>query len=374
MAGPYMFEPKQPFALFDADKLRFNKDSEFLDGIVEEQIQRGGVQVNVYRLLGTFAQDRDALGIKHTGPGDTPPLSLDEFLGLEDPILGENRDRAYDFNDIPFLWGVYQVSQNDLEYAKWGLTGLTNDVLTMEFHLQACERVLGRRIIVGDVIEMPHLREVGIDGRIANKWYVVSSVIKSPGGYDPMYGFHVLGAILAPMRNAQEFIDLMEREDEYGKTLAEQTGNGDALLDLTAQNQALANDHAKITWWDTTPMYFDPADPLLAPYRWIDDGKPPNGIPIVQGNQFPANPLENDFFLRSDFYPNRLFQYRGGRWHLREIDIKREWQPYNWVRKLRDFMSDRSDADKARGYKLKSIHDVITPREEGSDPSPESDS
>lgn len=59
---------------------------------------------------------------------------------------------------------------------------------------------------------------------------------------------------------------------------------------------------------------------------------------------------------------------------MREKDIKREWQPYNWVVKLREFMSDRSCEDKDRNWELRSIHDVLTDRERRSDPSPDNKS
>jgi len=69
--------------------------------------------------------------------------------------------------------------------------------------------------------------------------------------------------------------------------------------------------------------------------------------------------------------PNRLFIFLNGKFRLREKDNKREWQPYNWIQKLREHMSDRSEEDRARPWELKSIHDVITDREDRSDPSPD---
>ena len=49
-----------------------------------------------------------------------------------------------------------------------------------------------------------------------------------------------------------------------------------------------------------------------------------------------------------------------------EKDQKREWSPYNWVVQLREFMSDRSDTDRERKWELKSIHDVLTERQDRS--------
>lgn len=367
------FTPKTPYHIVDEEKGRFNKDSEYLSGLVKESIEYGGVLVNVYRLKGTFDQTRDALNVKVEN-NVLNDLRYGSFMGVgvQDPILGENRDREYDFDEIIRLRGVYQVNQQEFEYAKMGLQ-LSNDIIALEFHLQTVEAAMNRRFIPGDVVEMPHLREVGVDGRIANRWYVVEQVMKAQSGFDAMYGFHVLGVTLTPMRDAQEFLDLLERKDEYGKTLAEQAGNRDNMMAITAANQAIANEHASTQWWDTTPMYIDPTNKAIAPYKWTDTATPPNGIPVESGKEFPEGPREFDYFVRTDFYPNRLYQFYDERWHLKQKDEKREWQPYNWVTKLREFMSDRSETDKARPWRTVSIHDAITDRQERSDPSPNDD-
>ena len=346
--------------------------------LMKAHIEMTGVFCNIYRLKGTFAQDEDALGVKTDDKiSDQPveesgqePIDVGSFLGVQDPILNENRDREYDFDEIPIVKGVYTVSQNELEYARFGLA-LANDIITMEFHMETLEIELGRRLIPGDVVELPHLREVGIDGRVANKWYEVASIVWSPTGYDPMYGRHIAGVIMKPLRHQQEFLDIFEREDEYGKTLAEQASNRDAMLAITEANQEKAGEHAYTTWWDTTIMWFDPDHPSQQPYRWTDSGKPPNGEPVAQGVAFPENPADGDWFLRVDLSPNRLYRAQNHRWKLHQVDQKREWQPYNWVVKLREFMSDRSEEDKGRGWELRSIHDVVTTRERRSEPSPE---
>ncbi len=375
------FKPSKPFDLHkqSSNYGNMSKNSVFLGKLMKSHLYMSGVFCNIYRLLGTFAQDADSLGIRtdNTGsdqpvePSGQEPIDVGSFMGVQDPILNENRDREYDFDEIPVVKGVYTVSQNELEYARFGLA-LANDIITMEFHMVTLETELGRRLIPGDVIELPHLREVGIDGRVANKWYEVASPVWSPTGYDPMYARHIAAVILKPLRHQQEFLDLFEREDEYGKTLAEQASNRDAMMAITEANQDKAEEHAYTTWYDTTIMWFDPDHPSQQPYRWNDSGTPPNGEPVSQGLSFPPNPQEGTWFLRLDFAPNRLYRFQQNKWKLHQIDQKREWQPYNWVVKLREFMSDRSEEDKKRGWELRSIHDVITHREKRSDPSPES--
>jgi hypothetical protein len=46
----------------------------------------------------------------------------------------------------------------------------------------------------------------------------------------------------------------------------------------------------------------------------VEDGVAPNGVNFGHGISFQANPFEGDFFLRTDFLPNRLFRFTGSRW------------------------------------------------------------
>ena len=383
------FTPKHPFHLHDHGENYGNKGkgSQFQSTLARDHIEMSGVPVNVYRYRGTFPQDSDEVNVRKNRSEQAPgsnevskrgqePVDIASFLGVQDPILNENRDREYDFDEIPVLRGVYSVSQNELEYARFGLA-LQNDVLTFEFHTETMEKELGRRLMSGDVIECPHLREVGIDGRVANKWYEVDSLVWSPTGYDPYYMRHIHAVVVKPLRYQQEFIDIFERRDEYGKTLIEQATNEDQIVKMTEAIQEKAGEHASTTWHDTTPMWFCPDHPSQKPYRWNDDAKPPNGQPVDQGTAFPPSPVTGDWFVRTDFVPNRLYRFQDGKWRLREYDIKRDWQPYNWVVKLREFMSDRNDTGETRDepigreWELRSIHDVITDREDRSVASPQ---
>ena len=54
----------------------------------------------------------------------------------------------------------------------------------------------------------------------------------------------------------------------------------------------------------------------------LGDGIPPNGVEFGHGIGFPAGPVDGDFFLRTDFFPNRLFRYDGTRWIKREDAVR----------------------------------------------------
>lgn len=46
----------------------------------------------------------------------------------------------------------------------------------------------------------------------------------------------------------------------------------------------------------------------------LGDGIAPNGADFGSGIAFPAGAINNDYFLRTDMLPNRLFRYDGARW------------------------------------------------------------
>lgn len=365
-----MFKPIKEFSLFQEGSHFGNpsKNSSFTSELINDHINYSGVSINVYRLEGTLPQKRDNLNNK-IDENNEETTDILSFLDVQDPILNENRDRKYDFDEIPMLKGVYQVSQQELEYLRFGLA-MSNDIITMEFHTKNMETLLGRRMIPGDVIEMPHLREVDLLGRVANKWYEVSSLTWSPGGYDAEYGRHLMGVILKPLRNQQEFYDLLHNiKDEYGKTISEQSSTVDNMMNITERNRELSNEHSYTQSFDVTRMYFDPDKPDMNPY--FMDARPPNGIPVDFGDSFPSNPPEKSWFLRTDFVPNKLYRYDTGKWRIREIDSKREWGSYNWIKTAQSHMTNIDDNGNKKNYKLKSVHDVITSREEKSDPTME---
>ena len=48
----------------------------------------------------------------------------------------------------------------------------------------------------------------------------------------------------------------------------------------------------------------------------------PNGAPFGFGIAFPRDNMDGDFFLRTDFLPNRMFKYDGNRWVKQNDDIR----------------------------------------------------
>jgi hypothetical protein len=57
------------------------------------------------------------------------------------------------------------------------------------------------------------------------------------------------------------------------------------------------------------------------------DGLTPNGLPIVQGIEFPGSPVIGVYCLRVDYVPNRLFRWDGRAWRKIEDAVRTTYTP-----------------------------------------------
>ena len=74
---------------------------------------------------------------------------------IQDLLFLENRDRKYE-KDIYRLRGHYNVQNLDFDLSQFGLF-LSNDTIFITVHYNDMIDILGRKMMVGDVIELPHL-------------------------------------------------------------------------------------------------------------------------------------------------------------------------------------------------------------------------
>jgi hypothetical protein len=54
----------------------------------------------------------------------------------------------------------------------------------------------------------------------------------------------------------------------------------------------------------------------------VSNGEPPNGAAFGSGIKFPAENDAGDYFLRTDYLPNRLFKFDGQRWLRMYDDVR----------------------------------------------------
>lgn len=134
-------------SLWKPDK---GNDYKLIDRVVKEHLYAGGTGVFVHKYLGPHVNTDS---ISH----DQPKNSTVGPANIQDLLFLENRDRKYD-TDVYDLRGSYSLNDQDFDLTQFGLFQ-TSDVIYITFHLNSMVESLGRKIMPGDVFELPHLRD-----------------------------------------------------------------------------------------------------------------------------------------------------------------------------------------------------------------------
>jgi hypothetical protein len=286
-----------------------------MDWNVREQFDIGGTGVHVHKYLGPKQQlDADDPSEPNYGSGlekdlitgdETNPEGFINETKIQDLLFMENRDRKYD-PDVFELRGVYNVSDNDFDLSQFGLF-LTNDTLFITFHTNDMVEKLGRKLMPGDVLELPHLRDdLLLDHArdAVNKFYVVQDANRGSEGFSQTWYSHIWRVKVAPLTDTQEYSDILGTANDPGSL----------KNDLSAYKTELNISNAIV-------KSAEEADPLGLPLTDHLFGQPDtseayeHGDTLSTGDQFPTSPNDGDYFVRNDFKPNRLFVYRGSRWN-----------------------------------------------------------
>jgi hypothetical protein len=363
-------------------------DYKFLDKSIYEMFQVGGTDVFVHKYLGP--QD----------PSD--PNQATSPSTIQDVLFLENRDRKYD-SSVYVIRGIYNVQDIDFNLSQFGLF-LQNDTIFMTVHINSSVDILGRKIMSGDVLELPHL----VDDFALNdfavslkRFYVIEDVNRASEGFSVTWWPHLYRLKCKPIVDSQEFkdiLDLPQNMDTFAGDFNTSTTyypgqtvkyNG-VLYNVTAQvtniappnslyytqasdsdtlryvmstynKEILMNDGvvaeaeaaAPLSGYDTSNYYTLQTDaqgnselvtvdsselaidgvntadavnvsPDASAYQGylIGSNTPPNGVPYGFGIAFPTNAALGDYFLRVDYYPNRLFRYDGTRWVKFQDDVQ----------------------------------------------------
>ena len=321
--------------------------------MVNEQFQVGGVDIFIHKYLGPVAPQEGE------STPTTPNTSANPIpeLGIQDVLFMENRDRNYE-PDVYSIRGIYTMNDLDFNLSQFGLF-LQNDTVLMHFHLRNCVYTLGRKIMPGDVLELPHLKdEYALDNHFValKRFYVVQDVSRPANGFSQTWYPHLVRAKCVPLVDSQEFSQIF----------AQDSGNGDGttLKDLlSTYNQSIQiNDQivtqaaldAPVSGYNTSQFYVIPLTTGTGLVQVVDasdvtddtsidaedasvvlntpsgrvyvgygsGGIPPNGVAFGSGIQFPIDPDKGEFYLRTDYLPNVLYRYDGGKWIMYEQNVR----------------------------------------------------
>jgi len=186
-------------------------DFRFFDRTISEMYTVGGVDMYLHKYLGPLTND-------NTGNNDAtlPKYDSTNPLFIEDLLLLENRDRAYD-NDIYVMRGIYRQQDLDFDLTQFGLF-LNNDTLFITFHYNDMIDTMGRKLMNGDVLELPNLRDYNpLDSAIPRalpKWYVIQDASFAAEGFSQTWLPHLWRVKATPMVNSQEFNQITKQPFE----------------------------------------------------------------------------------------------------------------------------------------------------------------
>jgi hypothetical protein len=290
-------------------------DYKFMDHSIREQFDIGGTGIHVHKYLGPDVQNKNndpsepnygsGLEIDNITGEEINPEGLIDETNIQDLLFMENRDRKYD-PDVFELRGVYNVSDNDFDLTQFGLF-LTNDTLFISFHINDMVERMGRRLMPGDVIELPHLRDELLltnDREAINKFYVVQDAARGSEGFSQTWYPHIWRVKVAPLTDTQEYADILGTASDPDSL---KNDISSYKTELNISNAIVKSAEA------ANPNNLPLADHLFG----VEDNSTTyeHGEVLQQGDQFPAQPNEGEYFVRTDFTPNRLFVRRGSKWH-----------------------------------------------------------
>lgn len=317
--------------------------------MIEEQFVVGGTDLLIHKYLGPKNTEESE------ATPTTPSYAEISVTNIQDILFLENRDRKYD-QDVYVVRGVYNVQDIDYDLSQFGLF-LSNDILFLSVHIRNIVRILGRKPISGDVIELPHLKDEYAlnDFSLALKrFYVIEEVSRGSEGFSPTWYPHLYRLKLKQIYDSQEYKDILnlpaDQNNDNDTTLRDLMSTYEKEMQINEAILNQARSDSEKSGFETSHLYTiteledggalyllgedelpeDFNESYLSPLRFgyigyllnYGDGNAPNGEPFGAGIQFPGDPVEGDYFLRTDYMPNRLFRYDGSKWLKLRDDLR----------------------------------------------------
>lgn len=346
-------------------------DFNFVDRTVNEGLRISGDGILVHMYEGPT--------IDSEGSTDTSITSIQDVLFLE------NTARKYNPNVIE-LRGHHVPQDVTFDLSQFGIM-LSSDTIRIQFGYTDMMDSLGRKLIAGDVLEFPSMRDVPIfDNAVGiNRYYVVQDALYAAGGYGQKWFPHIWLVRAKLLTASPEFKEITDQANT-GQTAggvgqgigimpagftetADAAGNPGTgcnpdikgsldlfcrIINITDKNVEEAEKNA---FFD--PKFFESANlyiyiepetgyPVIGSNYFSGDGEPPNGGPLKgAGITFPPDLVDGDYYLRLDYYPERLFQKQGNCYKLIEVNVLKSWTAYNRV--LDTFIDNNRDTVLSNG-------------------------
>jgi len=188
-------------------------DYRFLDRTIAEQLTVGGTDLYIHKYLGPNSNFPSV-------DATQPQYDVLQPTNIQDLLFLENRDRIYDKN-IYRLRGHYNVQNLDFDLSQFGLF-LNNDIIFITVHYNDMIDIIGRKLMVGDVLELPHLIDYNpLDEKIPvalKRFMQITDANYASEGFSQTWFPHLWRIKCEPLVNSQEFTDILKEpieQDNY---------------------------------------------------------------------------------------------------------------------------------------------------------------
>lgn len=298
------------------------------------------------------ANTTSALGIGVTvgisASAAQPSYTNQSEQNIQDLLWLENRDRKYD-SSVYKMRGIYQRQDQDFDLSQFGLF-LATGTIFMTFHLRDMVDLIGRKLMNGDVLELQHLTDYDALNQdvpaALKRFYVVGDASFASEGFTPTWWPHLWRVKLNPLVDSQEYKDILNNvlAGSSSTPIGQILSTLDRNLAVNDAIVAEATANVPLSGYDTSSLYIVPETIVDQPDKTADDildtaddvkdtadegtdspgetvygylsgsAVAPNEHAMGVGIMFPANPIKGEYFLRTDYLPNRVFQFDGKRW------------------------------------------------------------
>lgn len=188
-------------------------DYRFFDRTISEQLTVGGTDLYIHKYLGPNAATPS---VDYT----QPQYDVLRPENIQDLLFLENRDRVYDTN-VYRLRGHYNVQNLDFDLSQFGLF-LNNDIIFVVVHYNDMIDIMGRKLMVGDVLELPHLVDYNpLRDTIPvalKRFYQITDSNYASEGFSQTWYPHLWRIKCEPLVDSQEFSQILQEptnQDNY---------------------------------------------------------------------------------------------------------------------------------------------------------------
>lgn len=259
---------------------------------------------------------------------------------VQDQVFLENRDRDYARQSIQ-LRAAYQPFDSVSDLSKFGFQ--ITDTYSFTIGFAAMVRLLGRPIVVGDVIELPSELEYDHNLRPVRKFLEVSDVGWAADGYSTQWRAFIFKFQASQLIPSQEHRDLLGTVDTQKYAIDDSTffdGIQQLQTGQLTSNEAI-NEEARLAapekGTDTREFAsgtnrFNEPGTYDGTGVYVEDGLPPDALPYTEGFVLPDVAGQQDgTYFRLNYDPkmkiaSRLYKFTAlkNKWIYVETDRRGE--------------------------------------------------